>query len=144
LAITLPIFEGGRLRANLAGTNADYDIAVEQYNQALADALKDVVDQRFLAASNGNASSRSSARCSQEAYDLCPVAISRRHRQLPAGTERRSTIAGATKSAAGTARAPVGDRNQSGPRLGGGYDAAALATGNGALMPADDYLEYRH
>jgi NodT family efflux transporter outer membrane factor (OMF) lipoprotein len=44
-AITLPIFEGGRLRANLAETHADYDAAVEQYNQAMADALKDVVDQ---------------------------------------------------------------------------------------------------
>ena len=32
-AITLPIFDGGRLRANLAGKDADYDIAVEQYNQ---------------------------------------------------------------------------------------------------------------
>jgi NodT family efflux transporter outer membrane factor (OMF) lipoprotein len=44
-AITLPIFEGGRLRGNLAGKDAEYDIAVEQYNQALADAMRDVVDQ---------------------------------------------------------------------------------------------------
>jgi len=44
-ALHLPIFEGGRLRANLAGRNADYDIAVEQYNQTLADALREVVDQ---------------------------------------------------------------------------------------------------
>jgi NodT family efflux transporter outer membrane factor (OMF) lipoprotein len=44
-AATLPIFEGGRLRGNLAGKNADYDIAVEQYNQLLADAVRDVVDQ---------------------------------------------------------------------------------------------------
>jgi NodT family efflux transporter outer membrane factor (OMF) lipoprotein len=44
-ALTLPIFDGGRLRANLAGRNADYDIAVEDYNQSLADALREVVDQ---------------------------------------------------------------------------------------------------
>ena len=43
-AITLPIFEGGRLRGNLAGTDAQYDIAVEQYNQTLADARRAVVD----------------------------------------------------------------------------------------------------
>jgi outer membrane protein TolC len=43
--LTLPIFDGGRLRANLAGRNADYDIAVEDYNQSLADALREVVDQ---------------------------------------------------------------------------------------------------
>ena len=39
------VIEGGRLRGNLAGKNADYDITVEQYNQLLADALRDVVDQ---------------------------------------------------------------------------------------------------
>jgi NodT family efflux transporter outer membrane factor (OMF) lipoprotein len=44
-AVTLPIFDAGRLRANLAGTDADYDIAVERYNQTLADAMRDVVDQ---------------------------------------------------------------------------------------------------
>ena len=44
-AVTLPIFDAGRLRANLAGKDADYDIAVEQYNQTLADAMRDVVDQ---------------------------------------------------------------------------------------------------
>lgn len=44
-AVTLPIFDAGRLRGNLAAKNAGYDIAVEQYNQMLADALRDVVDQ---------------------------------------------------------------------------------------------------
>jgi len=44
-AISLPIYAGGELRANLAGKDADYDIAVEQYNQTLVDALHDVVDQ---------------------------------------------------------------------------------------------------
>ena len=44
-AVSLPIFEGGRLRANLAGKNAEYDAAVEQYNATLVDAVKDVADQ---------------------------------------------------------------------------------------------------
>ncbi len=44
-ALSLPIFEGGRLRANLAGRNAEYDAAVEQYNATLVDAVKDVADQ---------------------------------------------------------------------------------------------------
>jgi NodT family efflux transporter outer membrane factor (OMF) lipoprotein len=44
-ALTLPLFDAGRLRANLAGSNADYDAAVELYNQTLADALREVVDQ---------------------------------------------------------------------------------------------------
>ncbi|MDR2195123.1 MAG: efflux transporter outer membrane subunit [Gallionellaceae bacterium] len=44
-ALTLPIFHGGNARANLAGKNADYDLAVDQYNQTLVDALHDVADQ---------------------------------------------------------------------------------------------------
>lgn len=44
-AVRLPIFDGGRLRGALAARNADYDVAVEQYNQTLADALREVVDQ---------------------------------------------------------------------------------------------------
>jgi NodT family efflux transporter outer membrane factor (OMF) lipoprotein len=44
-AISLPIFDGGRLRDNLAARSAEYDIAVEQYNQTLIDAVRDVVSQ---------------------------------------------------------------------------------------------------
>ena len=71
-AITLPIFEGGRLRANLAGTNADYDIAVEQYNQALADALKDVVDQlaSWRSVEQQRIQQKAALDTAQEAYDL--------------------------------------------------------------------------
>jgi NodT family efflux transporter outer membrane factor (OMF) lipoprotein len=43
-AIHLPLFEGGRLRANLRGRYDDYDAAVAQYNQTLIDALKQVAD----------------------------------------------------------------------------------------------------
>lgn len=44
-AMSLPIFDGGRLRGNLGARHADYDAAVEQYNQTLVDALHDVVNQ---------------------------------------------------------------------------------------------------
>jgi NodT family efflux transporter outer membrane factor (OMF) lipoprotein len=44
-AVTLPLLDGGRLRANLAGRHADYDLAVEQYNGAVIEALRDVVAQ---------------------------------------------------------------------------------------------------
>jgi NodT family efflux transporter outer membrane factor (OMF) lipoprotein len=42
--IRLPIFEGGKLRANLKGKYAGYDIAVANYNQALVDALRETAD----------------------------------------------------------------------------------------------------
>ncbi|WP_227875810.1 efflux transporter outer membrane subunit [Kushneria konosiri] len=43
-ALSLPIFEGGRLRANLDSTEADYDLAVAQYNQTVISALGTVAD----------------------------------------------------------------------------------------------------
>lgn len=44
-AISLPIFDGGRLKSNLAGRNAEYDYVVEQYNATVIDAVRDVVSQ---------------------------------------------------------------------------------------------------
>lgn len=41
--INLPIFDGGRLRANLATQNALYDRAIAGYNKTLINALKEVV-----------------------------------------------------------------------------------------------------
>jgi len=71
-AVSLPIFDAGRLRANLAGKDADYDIAVEQYNQTLADALRDVVDQlsSIRSVEAQRAQQRQALATAQEAYDL--------------------------------------------------------------------------
>ncbi len=71
-AVTLPIFEGGRLRGNLAGSNADYDIAVEQYNALLADALRDIVDQltSFASVDAQRQEQAQALADAQEAYDL--------------------------------------------------------------------------
>lgn len=43
-AVTLPIFEGGKLRAGLRARGAEYDAAVSEYDAAVVDALKDVAD----------------------------------------------------------------------------------------------------
>lgn len=44
-AVRLPIFDGGRLRANLRGKTADLDAAIESYNAVLIDAVRDAADQ---------------------------------------------------------------------------------------------------
>jgi NodT family efflux transporter outer membrane factor (OMF) lipoprotein len=71
-ALSLPIFDGGQLRANLAGHDAQYDIAVAQYNQAIADALRDVADQlvslRSIAAQRDEL--RDGLATATDAYDL--------------------------------------------------------------------------
>lgn len=43
-AISLPIFHGGELNANLAGRRADADLAVSDYNQTVLDAVRQVAD----------------------------------------------------------------------------------------------------
>ncbi|MEN4904095.1 efflux transporter outer membrane subunit [Luteimonas sp. TWI1437] len=43
-ALSLPIFDGGRLRAGLAQRDADYDTAVASYDQTLVVALREVTD----------------------------------------------------------------------------------------------------
>jgi NodT family efflux transporter outer membrane factor (OMF) lipoprotein len=43
-AISLPVFEGGRLRSQLAGQSAAYDGAVEQYNATVLHALEEVAN----------------------------------------------------------------------------------------------------
>jgi NodT family efflux transporter outer membrane factor (OMF) lipoprotein len=43
-SLSLPIFDGGKLRANLSGKDAQYDLAVAQYNQTLVGALNQVAD----------------------------------------------------------------------------------------------------
>jgi NodT family efflux transporter outer membrane factor (OMF) lipoprotein len=44
-AISLPIFDGGKLRANLSSKDAEYDLAVADYNEKLVGALHEVADQ---------------------------------------------------------------------------------------------------
>lgn len=44
-AIRLPVFDAGRLRANLRSKTADLDAAVESYNAQVIEAVRDVSDQ---------------------------------------------------------------------------------------------------
>lgn len=71
-AITLPIFEGGRLRANLRGTSADYDAAVERYNQSVIDAVHDVADQLASVTAVGRQQTEQmdATATAQSAYDI--------------------------------------------------------------------------
>jgi NodT family efflux transporter outer membrane factor (OMF) lipoprotein len=76
-ALSLPIFDGGRLRAQLGVAAAGYDQAVERYNQSIVSALKDISDQvvrmRSLAtqeqdAQRSVAAAAKSYRLSEEGY----------------------------------------------------------------------------
>ena len=69
-ALTLPIFDEGRLEGAYRGARAEYDEAVALYNRTLANALRDVADAAASQASVSAqlADAQSSLRASQEAY----------------------------------------------------------------------------
>ncbi|GAB7129122.1 efflux transporter outer membrane subunit [Silvimonas sp. JCM 19000] len=71
-AITLPIFDGGRLRNNLAGKDAQYDVAVAQYNLTLVNAVHDVAAQisALKSLQKQVAQQQDSIRIAREAFDL--------------------------------------------------------------------------
>jgi NodT family efflux transporter outer membrane factor (OMF) lipoprotein len=50
-ALHLPVFEGGTLRAELKGKNADRDAAIEAYNQLVIEAVHEAADAATSAAS---------------------------------------------------------------------------------------------
>lgn len=66
-ALRLPIFDAGRLRANLRGKNADLDAAVESYNAAVIQAVREVADQ--LASSQAIARQQLEQRAAQHAAE---------------------------------------------------------------------------
>lgn len=71
-AISLPIFEGGRLRANYRGSRAEYDFAVASYNEALTQALHETADalRSLTALTDRSAATDSALNHSEESYRL--------------------------------------------------------------------------
>lgn len=78
-AITLPIFDGGRLRSELGEASAGYDEAVAQYNQTLVNALKSISDQLIRRASMDKQQgfADESVAAAQKTYDIAMVAYKR-------------------------------------------------------------------
>jgi len=133
-AIHLPIFEGGRLNANLRGRDADVNLAIDAYNQAVIDAVRDVADAvQSIRGHARIAAEQSQARAATtDAYNVAVI----RYRAglgnyLSVLTAQTSQLAQDRLDADLVARAYDLDVNLA-RALGGGYDAAnvpALAAG---------------
>ena len=78
-AISLPIFDGGRLRSELGEASAGYDIAVAKYNQTLVNALKSISDQliRRESMDKQQGFAAESVASAQKTYDIAMVAFQR-------------------------------------------------------------------
>ncbi|MDR2851947.1 MAG: efflux transporter outer membrane subunit [Burkholderiaceae bacterium] len=148
-AITLPIFEGGKLRANLRGKKADLDAAIESYNAAVLDAVRDVADQvsAVQSVARQQDQQREGQRAAESAYQ-----IARERYQAGLGTylnvlAAETGVLAQRRQAADLAARALDAQAALANALGGGYrDAAAApsprdkteATGlNGKKAPAD-------
>jgi NodT family efflux transporter outer membrane factor (OMF) lipoprotein len=71
-AVHLPIFDAGRLRANLRGNTADLDAAIESYNSSVLDAIRDTADQLASAQSiaRQQVEQRDAQAAAESAYQL--------------------------------------------------------------------------
>ncbi|MEE5046539.1 efflux transporter outer membrane subunit [Pseudomonas alliivorans] len=78
-ALTLPIFDGGRLRAELGHASAGYDLAVAHYNQTLVTALQSVSDQLIRRASldKQQVYAAESVASARKTYDIALIAYQR-------------------------------------------------------------------
>ncbi len=75
-ALRLPIFDGGRLRANLSARRAEVDVATEAYNTTLLRALREVADE--LGSLQGlEAQSQAQAQATQAAQAAQDLAMQR-------------------------------------------------------------------
>ncbi len=71
-ALRLPLFDGGRLRANLRGKVAELDGAIESYNAAVLDAVREVTDQLASSQAIGrqSQSQREAQASAESAYEI--------------------------------------------------------------------------
>jgi NodT family efflux transporter outer membrane factor (OMF) lipoprotein len=71
-AIRLPIFDGGRLRANYAAKTADIDTAIAQYNQSVLSAAQEVAEQltRVADLAREEDATKAALDAAEEAYRL--------------------------------------------------------------------------
>ena len=126
-ALSLPIFEGGKLRANLANTDAQYDLAVANYNQAVLDALRDVADQV-----NAVRSLAQQAQSQQQAVDTARAAHGLAEQRYRAGIggyldvlTAQSTLLQAQQRLAGLQSQQVLSSVRLSQALGGGFEPSA-------------------
>ncbi len=129
-ALRLPLFDGGRLRANLRGRAADLDLAIESYNAAVIDALREVTDA--LASAQSIARQQAEQRAVQASAENAYAIAVQRHE---AGLTPRLLVLGAETAVLNQRRLAVDlaaralDNQVALMRaLGGGYQGdAALA-----------------
>jgi NodT family efflux transporter outer membrane factor (OMF) lipoprotein len=137
-ALRLPIFDGGRLRANLRGKTAEIDMAVESYNAAVIDALRDVADQ--LASSRAITRQQAEQRAAQTAAESAYEIAVKRY-QAGLGNylfvlSAETSVLGQRRAAADLGAHALETQVALMRALGGGYDAIKTGAGDARFTGA--------
>ncbi|NIJ70813.1 efflux transporter outer membrane subunit [Xanthomonas sp. 60] len=126
-ALSLPLFDGGRLRAGLDSRDADYDLAVASYNQSVLDALREVADE--VAAVQ---SLQQQAQAQQQAVDIARAAFELADQRYRAGIGNyldvltaQSTLLQSQQRLAGLTSQQVVSSVRLSQALGGGFELPA-------------------
>lgn len=137
-AVRLPIFDSGRLRANLRGKSADLDAAIESYNSALIDAVHDAADQ--LASTASIDRQRAEQAQAQEAAEGA-YAIARQRYEAGLGNylnvlTAETNVLAQRRQAVDLDARRLDNQVALMRALGGGYQAAPVATAAAATATA--------
>jgi NodT family efflux transporter outer membrane factor (OMF) lipoprotein len=124
-AMRLPLFDAGRLRANLRGKAADLDAAVETYNGTVIAAVRDVADQigSLQSIARQQAEQAQAQSAAEQAYD---VAVQRYKAGLAtylAVLNAEASVLGQRRSATDLGARALDTQVALIHALGGGYDA---------------------
>ncbi|MDR5738662.1 efflux transporter outer membrane subunit [Caballeronia sp. LZ016] len=145
-AITLPVFEGGRLRAQLGAASAQYDQAVDHYNATLVAALKDIADQVVRVKSldtQMDASARSVA-AARKNYDLANEGYRRGLTDYVNVLLAQSQLLRAQDAQARVRAQRLGAYATLTAALGGGIDDPANGPKDATLAPARHIGPFSH
>jgi NodT family efflux transporter outer membrane factor (OMF) lipoprotein len=129
-ALSLPLFDGGRLRANLGGKAAERDAAVESYNSTVINAVHEVADQ--LASTQGIAKQQAQqALANAAAQDAWAVAHERQRRGLYNTLQvltAESAVLAQRQLAIDLATRALQNQVALARALGGGFSSASILT----------------
>ena len=138
-AIRLPIFDSGRLRANLRGKTADLDAAIESYNGAVLEAVHEVADQisSVRAVERQQTQQAQAQTAAESAYDLA-------RQRYKAGLSTYLTVLNAEASVLNQRRMAVDLKARAldtqiglARALGGGYTADSRGSGGDTADASD-------
>lgn len=121
--ISLPIFQGGRLRANLGMATADRDIALAQYEKAIQSGFREVADALALEQSlrEQHLAQQALLEAAQRAHDLSQARYDAGMDSFLVLLDARRTLYGARQSLVATQLAEQANRVTLYKVLGGGW-----------------------